>query len=702
MTATVHNHYFHVEGVRCARCIHAIESALTSEPSVTNARVNMSTNRLSLSWVGESQLMQHFITRIEALGYTMKPFEASESDTSEDRRLIYCMAIAGFAMGNLMLLSAALWSSEQAVMGIATRDLLHWISALIALPTIAYAGRPFFASALGALMHKHTNMDVPISLALILTSAMSLFETVQNGEHVYFDSAVMLLFFLLIGRWLDARARNKARSNAEDLLAMMQGHTTVVEEGRQRSIPIAELQQNMLVRIAAGEKIPTDVKIIEGCSELDTSLVTGETLPQAVSVGSTAYGGTINLNAPLICRVLRTSEDSLLADIVRLMEKAEQGRARYVRLADKAAKLYTPVVHSLALFTFLGWLLIGGLAWQEALLIAVTTLIITCPCALGLAVPVVQVLATSWLMKRGILIKSGDALERLAAIDTIVLDKTGTLTKGKPTLMNKLSAEHLQLAASLAAQSKHPYSQAISEAYAGELLPVEQGKEMPGVGVEGTIQGHVIRLEKASEYNEASPSLKLTRDGELFAMLSFHDALRSDARAVVRSMNTHMSQSILLSGDRSEVVQAVAQEVGMDHWQGGMLPAEKTERIKQLQQEGRHVLMVGDGLNDAPSLAQADVSLSPASGMDITQNAADIVFQGEKLSPILYTWRMARFSTQLVKQNFTLAVLYNCVAIPLAVAGMVTPLIAAIAMSLSSLIVIANSFRIHLIKEEAV
>ncbi len=702
MEQVLHSQYFHVDGIRCARCIQAIESALTREPEVMQARVNMSTHRLLLQWSGDTGLMDRFMQLVEALGYHIRPFEKPETTTGEDRYLLRCMAVAGFAMGNIMLLSVALWSSQQDVMGIATRDMMHWLSAMIALPAIAYAGRPFFASALSVLKKGHTNMDVPISLALILACAMSLFETFDHGEHAYFDSAVMLLFFLLIGRWLDARARGKAREHAQALLTLMQGYATVLEDGKPRSIPISELQATMVVRVAAGEKIPSDAEVMEGDSEIDTSLVTGETLPRFVGEGDKVYGGTINLNTPLVCRILTPSEESVLADIIRLMEQAEQGRARYVRLADKAARLYTPVVHTLAACAFIGWYVIGGIDWQDALLIAITTLIITCPCALGLAVPVVQVLASSWLMKRGILLKTGDALERLAAIDTVVFDKTGTLTKGKPQLMEHEPGADFQLAASLAAHSRHPYSQAISRAYDGELLPLTSVQEVAGIGVDAIYHGQRVRLGKidaSPDEVKAVPQIGLFQDNKPVATFRFSDTLRDDAQRVIQVLDASGLDNWLLSGDREPVAAQIAHEVGITHWQGALLPADKTQKIQQLQEQGHRVLMVGDGLNDAPSLVQANISMSPATGMDITQNSADMVFQGECLAPVLQAWRMARFSTKLVKQNFTLAVLYNCIAIPIALLGYVTPLIAAIAMSLSSLIVIANSFRINRLQE---
>ncbi|MEM7197974.1 MAG: heavy metal translocating P-type ATPase, partial [Pseudomonadota bacterium] len=419
-----------VTGIHCASCIQLIENGLSGQEDVISARVNMSTSRLVIHWQGDMTRADTLAAIVQNLGYGVSPLDDSQNGRgtiAPETKLLRCIAVSGFAMGNLMMISIGLWSTDGLTMGMATQDLFYLLSALIAIPAVAYAGRPFFASAYTVLRAGHTNMDVPISLAVILATAMSIHEAVYQGEHVYFDSAVMLLFFLLIGRYLDARAKGKARESARDLLSLLHGTATVIANGKQTTIPIRDVREGMKLLVAVGENIPADSTVIKGTSDLDMSLITGETLPQTVRKGDHVYAGTINLSAPLTLVVARASDDSLLSDIVKLMEKAEQGQARYVRLADKAAKLYTPVVHLLGLVTFLVWWRVVGLAWQPSLLIAITVLIITCPCALGLAVPVVQVLASGRLMQGRVLLKSGDALERLAVIDCAVFDKTGTL-----------------------------------------------------------------------------------------------------------------------------------------------------------------------------------------------------------------------------------------------------------------------------------
>jgi len=692
-----------VEGIYCAACIQKIESSLNREEDIQKARLNFSTRRLSIEWSGDGMRANDYIGVIEGLGYRVHPYDpdVEKSETAkEEKFLLLCLGVAGFALGNVMLLSVGVWASSAETMGMATRDLMHWVSALIALPTLLFSGRPFFRSALSALSRGHTNMDVPISFALMLAGGMSLYETANHGEHVYFDSAVMLTFFLLIGRYLDFRARKQARSTATDLLGSISGFANVIKDGKIQRILVKDIQQDMQVRVSVGEAFPVDGIVTEGASSVDTSLVTGETLPRDISAGDEVFAGTMNLNAPITIRASKLAEDSLLSDIVKLMEKAGQGQAEYVRLADKAAQLYTPVVHVFAVFAFLGWWVVGGLVWQEALMIAITVLIITCPCALALAVPVVQVLASGRLMKYGVLVKSGDALERLARIDTVLLDKTGTLTLGRPALDGDVDQRDLQIAASLASHSKHPLSVALVRAFDGELVDVRDVEEISGKGLKAIYEGEVVRLGSRDFCGDQSVDghdgieLWLSVEGERLVSFHFNDPLRSDVVDTIVSIKACGLNPIMLSGDRMSVAESVGQEVGMDEVYAEQTPPQKFEVLDRLKQDGRCVLMVGDGLNDAPVLAGADVSMAPGTAIDMAQNAADIVFMGDGLSPVYDAYKTARMTQTLVKQNFALAIIYNIFAIPLALGGFVTPLIAALAMSGSSLIVIANSFRL--------
>jgi len=695
---------FMVEGVHCGGCVAKIERALAAEPDVINARVNLSTKRLALEWAGPAARGNTLAEVVAKLGFGLVPYDPArldEAEKDEEKALLRAMAVAGFAAANVMLLSVSIWAGAVQDMDATTRALLHWFSALIALPAILYAGRPFFRSAWGALKALRTNMDVPISLAVLLAGAVSLHETVTGGAHAYFDSAVTLLFFLLVGRYLDRRARGRAREAGTRLLALRAKAVTVLDpDGRRRALPPEQIIPGMTVLVSAGERIGADGRIIAGASEIDQSLITGEALPQAVAVGDAVFAGTLNGSGALTIEVTDAGEDTLLAEIARLMDAAEQRRARYVALADRVARLYAPVVHGLALAAFLGWWLLAGLAWQPALLIAVAVLVITCPCALGLAVPAVQVIASGRLMRQGVLLKSATALERLAEVDTVVFDKTGTLTTGTPTLVPDPARDDatLRLAASIAAASRHPLARALARA-APDAPAAQDVAEEPGRGLSLQTEYGEVRLGSriwcgVEETGDTGPELWLVRPGAPPVRFAFSEQLREDAEAVVTALKARGLAVELLSGDRPATVAAIAERLGIADWRAAQSPADKCARLAELADAGRRVMMVGDGLNDAPALAAAHVSLSPSSAADLSQTAADAVFQGARLAPVLETLATARRAGRLVRQNFALALGYNLVAIPVAVAGFVTPLIAALAMSASSIAVIGNALRL--------
>lgn len=703
-----------VEGMHCANCIHSIEKTLKQHPAILEARVNFSTRRLLIRWKADEAIASELVKPIIELGYGLTPYDPTlmkSAAAAEDKRLLMAMGVAGFAAANVMLLSVSVWAGIfSADMGPAMRDFMHWISALIAMPAVAYSGQIFFKSAIAALRAGRLNMDVPISLAVILAVGMSLSETIQSGTYVYFDAAVTLLFFLLIGRYLDNRARTKARSAAERLLLLKAVAATVIEvNGSHRSVPVDQVVPGTAVFVASGDRFPVDGNIFEGQTSIDNSLVTGESLPIDAGAGSAVYAGTLNLTGPVKLHASKTGEDTLLGDIVRLMENAEQGRASYVRIADRIAEYYAPAVHILAALTFVGWWFVG-FDWQISLMQAVAVLIVTCPCALGLAVPVVQVVASGRLLQNGILVKSADGLERLAQIDTVVFDKTGTLTEGRLDLVNgsDIAKEDLQLASSMAMVSRHPLAQAVARELSG-VHALSNVEELPGFGLRAIINGSEIRLgsrrwclDETTPLRDINhlPEIWLRREGAAPVQFLFEDRLRPDAVRTVAGLKKLGLKVELLSGDREEVASIIAIEAGIDIFRFEVRPDGKVERLKTLQDEGRKVLMVGDGLNDAPALVAAHVSMSPANAADVSQTAADFIFQGKSLGAVLETVRVARFSQRLVTQNFGLAFGYNAIAVPLAMLGYVTPLFAAIAMSASSLIVCANSMRLGAKRKE--
>lgn len=689
-----------VDGLDCAACVWLIESLLARNPAVTKARVHLSTRRLSLAWRGSPAEANAHAGLVAALGFRLAPYDAlavTAEDDREARDLLRALAVAGFAAANVMLLSVAVWSGHDGSMGEATRTLFHFLSAAIALPAVAYAGQPFFRSAFAALRAGRTNMDVPISIGVTLACLVSLHEAWAGEQHAYFDSAITLLFFLLIGRYLDRQARGRARHAVRALMALTTRTATVVlPEGGTAARRVDALVPGDVLLVAAGERLGADGLVSEGTSTLDAALVTGESVPQAVAPGSRVFAGMVNLGAALRVRVTAAGERTLLAEIVRLVEAAERGRSRFVALADRVARAYAPVVHATALLTFLGWFLLGDLAWDRALLVATAVLIITCPCALALAVPVVQVVASTRLLRSGVLLLSPTALERLARIDHVVFDKTGTLTLGRPELVDApADAEVCRRAAALAAASRHPLARALTRALP-DVAPAEGVVEHAGQG----LATHDSRLGSASFCGVAAPAddgrseLWFVREGDTPYRFAFADRLRPDAAEAVAALQARGLEVELLSGDRPAVVAEAARAAGIATWRSEATPAAKVERLAALAAEGRKVMMIGDGLNDAPALAAAHASLSPTSAAEATQNAADAVFQGDALAPAVETLDVARRADRLVRQNLALALLYNLSAVPLAILGEVTPLVAAVAMSSSSLLVIGNALRL--------
>ncbi|MCB1971872.1 MAG: cadmium-translocating P-type ATPase [Geminicoccaceae bacterium] len=695
---TAHRLHLMVEGVHCGGCVRKIEKALSGLPGVDQARVNLTTRRLTVGWHGDPAIGQRVTETVRDLGYGAVPFDPERLgaiDQSHEKYLLRCLAVAGFAASNVMLLAVSVWAGHFEGMGEATRAFLHWFEALVTLPAVAYAGRPFFRSAISVLRNGHTNMDVPISLALLLACGMSLLETVTGGEHVYFDSAVTLLFFLLVGRYLDTRARGSARAAAQRLLAIgAKAVTRIAADGSTQAVRSEDLVKGDRILIATGERIGADGVLLSGHAELDMSTISGESAPLGIVSGERMFAGTINLGAAVEMRVTSAGEGTLLAEIVRMMEMAEQKRGRFVSLADRVAGFYAPAVHSLAAVAFLYWWLIGGLGWQESLLIAVAVLVVTCPCALGLAVPAVQVVASGRLMRQGILLKSATALERLADIDRVVFDKTGTLTEGVLELERPVDDEALRIAAGMAANSTHPLARAVAAACpdAPRLKPV---REIAGSG----LVHDDVRLGRAGFAGPDveggdEPELWLDRPGHEPVRFVFSDRVRDDAALVVDALAGRGLGVAMLSGDREPVAAAVAREVGIGDYEARCTPADKVRALQDEADAGHRVMMVGDGLNDAPALAAAHVSVSPTSAADISQMAADVVFQGRHLSPIMELLGVARSSRRLVLQNLVMAFGYNAITIPLAMAGYVTPLLAAIAMSTSSIVVVSNALRL--------
>lgn len=681
---------FSLPDVHCAACIGKIERGLASLSGVQEVRLNLSLKRLSVTGAVEPDRIQNALTD---LGYDSFPLDPEALGRAQDvvgRKLLTRMAVAGFAMMNVMLLSVAVWSGATD----ATRDLFHLISAVIALPVVAYSAQPFFENAWSALRVRKLNMDVPISLAIILAALMSLYETLNSGEHAYFDAALSLTFFLLIGRYMDYQTRSAARSAAKELTALETHSATRVEGSALQTVPVAQIAVGDILQVASGARVPVDGILLSDDALMDRAFLTGESAAVNAAQNDLLQAGEINLAAPIRLRATAVGEDTTLRRMAALVETAENGRNAYTALADRAAQVYAPAVHLLALFAFLGWFVASG-DFRLSLNIAIAVLIITCPCALGLAVPAVSTAAISRLFSAGFLVKHATALERLAEVDHVVFDKTGTLTKAAVVDISDLGDTEKSVGLALAQASDHPLSRAFATALAG-VVPAELSriKEMPGRGVQGIWRGKDVRLGRGGWLGADFEGLGLQIGTDAPTAIEAAETLRPGVREAIEDLGLPAE---IVTGDAPEPARRIADALGLPVTSQAR-PEQKLARLEALAAQGHHVLMVGDGLNDTAALASAHASLAPSAALEASRSAADIVLLKDSFEDLPMVLRVARATQKLSKQNFSIATLYNLIAVPIALAGFATPLAAALAMSLSSITVLANSQRMRSVK----
>lgn len=690
-----------IPALRCAACISLVERTLIGLDGVESARVNLSSRKAVVTWKAGGVAPSNFFPALQRIGYSAHLSGEEGRRDEETSKLLKALAVAGFGAMNIMLLSVSVWSGAEADV----RHAFHLISAALALPVLLYSGRVFFSSAWAALRSGHTNMDVPISVGITLAFGLSALDVYRGEIHAYFDAATSLIFFLLIGRTLDRVMRQRAHDAVTALARLAPGGAHVMQsDGSTEYLAVGEVEPGDRLVVDVGQRFPVDGIVAKGVSNLDLSLITGESRWKPTKPGEEVQAGVLNLSSKLVVTAIARAEDSFLAEMVRLMEAAANEGPVYRALADRVARLYSPVIHGVALASFLGWLWVTK-DWHLSLTVAIAVLIITCPCALGLAVPIVQVVAARRLYRRGIVVKNGAALERLAEADTVIFDKTGTLTFGQLSLEHPSGvSEHLMaMAASLARHSRHPVALSITSAAAAvETAAFDHVEEVVGYGIQAGREDTVYRLgrpgwagaKQALPAVSSASSTSFSEDGRVLAHFSFTDRIRPGAERLIASLTAQGKRVEMLSGDSSTTVAALAQQVGIVNYWSELDPAGKAEHVRSARTEGRKVLMVGDGLNDAPAMAAAYVSIAPASAMDVGRRQADLVFLGEDLKAIKEAIDVALRSRTLIRQNFALAIGYNVIFIPVAVAGMVTPLLAALAMSLSSIVVVLNALRL--------
>lgn len=710
-----------VEGIHCAACVWLIENALKKQQGVLSAEVNLTAKRLKLRWDNQTIRLSQLLQILADIGYAAVPFDPDTAEgalAKRHRGLLYRMAFAGFAMMNMMWVSIALYSGADDG---DFRQWFHWIGLLIATPTLLYSGYPFIRNALTGLKQRFLTMDLPIAIGATSTYVYSCYVTFSASAtgQVYFDTVVNFLFVILVGRYLEAISRRQALSATQRMLELQPKLANLVEDEQIRVVPIRSVQVGDILLVKPGESVPVDGQIISGDSAVDESMLTGESLPVAKQAGDQVVAGSINGEGAFRVRAEQVLRQTALAKIVAVMDEAQASKAPIQSLADRIVPWFVLITLSLATLTFIYW---QQFDFETALLAATSVLVVTCPCAFGLATPMSVAVATGVGASRGVLVKQGIALETLSRINHFVFDKTGTLTEGKLRVtlaqsFGQLSQQDiLQLAASVEQHSEHGIASAICQAAREQqirLITNTDFKSSPGRGVFADVNGQQVHVGTrawlgtmdieladtqvallAEQEQQGVSCVMIAVDGQIVGMLGLVDTLREDAVETVQTLLAAGMKVTVLSGDRRAVVDAVTAPLGDVSRLAEVLPKDKSDVIRALQAAGDRVAMVGDGVNDAPALIQADVGMAIASGTDVSVESADVVLSQQALQKVADARALGARSLRTIRQNIVLSISYNVIMVPLAMMALVSPLVAAVTMPLSSLLVIGNAARI--------
>lgn len=717
--------YLLIEGIHCAACVWLIEKTLAKMPGIVQAGVNLAGKRLNLRWDNDKIKLSAIIRRLGEIGYSAVPYDP-EAVTGvlkkQNRALLLRLIFAGFTTSNIMLVAIALYSGADKG---EFRQLFHWLGFALATPTLFYSGWLFFRGAWTGIKQLHLTMDLPIVIGTTLTYLYSTYVTIAEpatGE-VYFDTVINLIFVILIGRFLEGTFKQQAMLSTQRLMDLQPRVATVLRDGQELVVPVRSVQIGETVLIRPGANIPVDGIVCEGSSAVNEAMLSGESLPVTKQTGDNVSAGTVNGNGMLMVRTECAMNDTALARIIRLVEEALASKAPIQRIADRVVPWFIFVTLLLATATFIGWL---PTSFEIALMAATSVLIITCPCALGMATPLSIAVASGLGARRGILVKTGETMETLSGVTHFVFDKTGTLTQGRMQIHQISVLPHLQAhavlrqVAALERYSEHGIAQAIhadymaKEASQSKLPDAQDFSYAPGYGVRGLVDGKVVLAGTANwlERNGVKADVEFQRQVALLEQqaitcvhvatggvqagyIALADALRPDALALISSLREMGMRLTLLSGDRKPVAQAIAAQLGGMNVIAEVRPEEKDQVIQQLQQAGEKVAMVGDGVNDAPALIRADVGIAVGSGTAVSVESAGIVLTGSELDKVRQALLLSRRTLQTIRQNIMLSLTYNSIMVPLAMSGLVTPLVAAIAMPISSLLVIGNAARLR-------
>jgi P-type Cu+ transporter len=686
-----------LEGMTCAACASRIERKLNKLEGV-EATVNYATEQAAVSFDATKVAVADMVAAVEAIGYGASLPRAA-ADVSQDES----PAVAARWLRRRLTLASALTAPLALIAMVPPLQFggWEWLALVLAAPVVGFAGWPFHRAGAINARHGAATMDTLISIGTIAALAWSSVVLVAGlDEHTYFEVAAVITTLILLGRYFEATARRRSSAAIRALLELGAKDARVLRHGEERLVPVDQLEVGDVFVVRPGEKIATDGIVVEGASAVDQSMLTGESLPVEVAPGSEVAGATINTHGRLVVRATRVGAETALAQIARLVAEAQAGKAPIQRLVDRVSAVFVPIVIALAVVTLAGWLLVTGDA-GAAFTAAVAVLIIACPCALGLATPTALMVGTGRGAQLGIVIKGPEILEQTRRIETVVLDKTGTVTEGRMELADVVArngasrADILRLAGAVEAASEHPLAQAVAAAARAELGPlpaVTDFRNRPGTGVVGRVEGREVEIGRGSE------GIEVRLDGKVQATLVVHDTVKATSAEAVRELRELGLTPALLTGDRAETARRIAAEVGIERVLAEVYPDEKVAEIRRLQENGEVVAMIGDGVNDAPALAQADLGIAIGTGTDVAIEASDLTIVSGDLRAAVDAIRLARRTLTTIKGNLFWAFAYNVAAIPLAVAGLLNPIVAAAAMAFSSLFVVSNSLRLRRFK----
>ncbi|MBW3163387.1 heavy metal translocating P-type ATPase [Ferrimonas balearica] len=692
-----------VEGISCAACAWLIEKHLAALPGVAQISVNTTTQRAVLRWDASQQKLSDLLLSMNQIGYQAAPFQQDAQEAKnarESQNFLLRIGLAGLATMQVMMLAVALYTGYFYDLEPEYRDYFRWVSMIFATPVVLYSAQPFYFSALRALMSLRVNMDVPVSIAILLAYVASCVATARGTGEVFFESISMFTFFLLVGRFFEQRARRKASENASNLQKLIPATALLLEDGDARQVAAKSLKPGQVYRVLPGQRIAVDGVLLSGQSGVNESMLTGEQEPVQKQPGAPLYAGTVNLDQTIEVEVTKVGAEQRINTLVRLQEQAAAQKPQIAEFADRVAQYFVPVILVLALVTYLVW---HQLAPEDAFWIMLSVLVATCPCALALATPAALTCGTNRMMQQGLLVKSARVLEALPRIQHLLFDKTGTLTEGQLSVKTVhgfdgavSETQLLALAAALESHSSHPVARAFA-LHRDASIQASDVNNHTGQGLEGVIHGQHYRIgQQAFVGTDLGQSgwVFLARDGKVIGAFELADRLRSDAADTISKLSGQGLKCEMLSGDPNPRALELAEQVGLKTAHYGCSPEQKLARVAELQRQGCQVAMFGDGINDAPVLAGANVSVAMGSGTDLAKCHADLVLLGDKLAPVVNAIETARQTNRVIRQNLAISLCYNLLILPLAVSGNVPPYLAAAGMSLSSLVVVANSLRL--------